>query len=59
MTKRIIQHQLEDLSRYKYGLALPPHWVFRDKEKDYGIDGEVELLTDNGFNYIFSFPKLK
>ncbi len=44
MTKRKIQHQLEDLSRYKYGLALPPRWVFRDKSKDYGIDGEVEIF---------------
>ena len=44
MTKRKIQHQLEDTSRYKYGLALPPHWVFRDKDKDYGIDGEVEIF---------------
>ncbi len=23
------------------------------------LDGEIELLTDKGFNYIFSFPKLK
>ncbi len=44
MTKRIKQHQLEDTSRYKYGLTLPAHWVFRDKDKDYGIDGEVEIF---------------
>jgi tetratricopeptide (TPR) repeat protein len=45
MPKRKIQHQLEDLSRYKYGLAIPPQWVFRDKDKDYGIDGEVEIFN--------------
>ena len=44
MTKRKMQHQLEDLSRYKFGLALPSRWVFRDKDKDYGIDGEVEIF---------------
>ena len=45
MTKRIKQHQLEDLSRNKFGLAIPRKWVFRDKDKDYGIDGEVEIFN--------------
>jgi tetratricopeptide (TPR) repeat protein len=45
MTKRIMQHQLEDLSRYKFALSIPPKWVFRDKDKDYGIDGEVEIFN--------------
>lgn len=45
MTKRIKQHQLEDLSRNKFGLAIPQKWVFRDKDKDYGIDGEVEIFN--------------
>lgn len=40
-----MQHQLEDLSRYKFGLALPGRWVFRDKDKDYGVDGEVEIFN--------------
>ena len=47
MTKRIKQHQLEDLSRAKYNLAIPRNWVFRDKDKDYGIDAEVEIFDDN------------
>lgn len=45
MTKRIKQHQLEDLSRNKFALAIPQKWVFRDKDKDYGIDGEVEIFN--------------
>jgi tetratricopeptide (TPR) repeat protein len=45
MTKRIKQHQLEDLSRHKFGLAIPKKWVYRDKDKDYGIDGEVEIFN--------------
>ena len=47
MTKRVKQHQLEDLSRAKYNLAIPSNWVFRDKDKDYGIDAEVEIFDDN------------
>lgn len=48
MPKRPVQHQLEDLSRNKFALSLPEHWVFRDKDKDYGIDGEVELFDSSG-----------
>jgi len=47
MTKRTIQHQLEDLSRFKFGMAIPSCWVFRDKDKDYGIDGEVEIFDSS------------
>lgn len=47
MTKRIKQHQLEDLSRYKFALSIPKKWVFRDKDKDYGIDGEVEIFNSD------------
>lgn len=44
MPKRPTQHQLEDLSRAKLGLLLPREWALRDKDKDYGIDVEVELF---------------
>ncbi|MDO9027704.1 MAG: DUF4365 domain-containing protein [Candidatus Roizmanbacteria bacterium] len=47
MTKRVKQHQMEDLSRSKFSLAIPRNWVYRDKDKDYGIDAEVELFDDN------------
>tara|TARA_R110001592_G_scaffold26738_1_gene99811 strand:+ start:3466 stop:5385 length:1920 start_codon:yes stop_codon:yes gene_type:complete len=46
MPKRPKQHQLEDLSRAKFQLCLPEKWVIRDKDKDYGIDCEVELFDD-------------
>lgn len=42
------QHELEDESRAKFQLILPKSWVFRDKPKDYGIDGEIELFDDTG-----------
>tara|TARA_R110001592_G_scaffold55740_8_gene170401 strand:+ start:1159 stop:3093 length:1935 start_codon:yes stop_codon:yes gene_type:complete len=44
MPTRPNQHKLEDLSRAKFQLVLPKRWVYRDKDKDYGIDGEVELF---------------
>jgi len=47
MPKRPKQHQLEDESRAKYELAIPREWVFRNKDKDYGIDGEVEIFSSN------------
>jgi hypothetical protein len=47
MPKRPKQHQLEDLSRAKFQLCLPEKWVIRDKDKDYGIDCEVELFDDD------------
>lgn len=46
MPKRVNQHEIEDISRAKFQLALPRKWVFRDKTKDYGIDGEVELFDN-------------
>lgn len=48
MTKRVLQHQLEDLSRFKFNLAIPKNWVCRDKDKDYGIDVEVEIFDEDG-----------
>ena len=48
MPKRPKQHELEDLSRAKFQLILPRKWVLRDKDKDYGIDCEVELFDEDG-----------
>ncbi len=48
MPNRPIQHELEDLSRIKFQANLPRNWVFRDKDKDYGVDGEVELFNQAG-----------
>lgn len=48
MPKRPSQHQLEDRSREKFKLVLPGIWVKRDKDKDYGIDVEVEIFDIDG-----------
>lgn len=55
MRKRVTQHQLEDISRAKFALALPRTWVMRDKGKDYGIDAEVELFDESGASTGFVF----
>ena len=47
MPKRPKQHHLEDLSRAKFQLCLPEKWVIRDKDKDYGIDCEVEIFDED------------
>ncbi len=46
MPKRPAEHEIEDISRAKFTLAIPRNWLFRDKLKDYGIDGEVEIFDE-------------
>lgn len=48
MPKRTKNHELEDTSRFKFQSVIPNNWVFRNKEKDYGIDGEVEIFDEVG-----------
>jgi len=48
MPKRPKQHQVEDLSITAFKNLLPREWVFREKDRDYGIDGEVEIFTSAG-----------
>lgn len=55
MPKRPKQHRLEDKSRIRFQEVLPEMWVYRDKDKDYGIDAEVELFDkdENAQGLIF------
>jgi len=48
MSVRPKQHQLEDLSRREFEALLPESWVMRNKDKDYGIDAEVEIFEGDG-----------
>ena len=48
LPQRPRQHQLETESRIRFESAIPSQWVFRTLEKDYGIDGEVEIFDDSG-----------
>lgn len=48
MTQRTRNHILEDKSRNAFSEIIPEKWVVRDKNKDYGIDCEVEIFDDLG-----------
>jgi hypothetical protein len=60
MPKRPKQHQLEDISFLEFQRVLPKEWVFRRKDKDYGIDGEVEIFDEQGMSTgLIFFVQLK
>ncbi len=41
------QHHLEDISINEFKRELPESWIVREKNKDYGIDLEVEIVDEN------------
>lgn len=48
MPYRPRSHQLEDLSLNRFRSAVPAAWVVRERSRDYGVDLEVEIFTDDG-----------
>ncbi|WP_458790911.1 DUF4365 domain-containing protein [Yoonia sp. MH D7] len=48
MPKRSRTHQLEDISIQCFEQLLPAEWVCRRKDKDYGVDLEVEVFDECG-----------
>jgi len=48
VVNRPIQHQLETKSRTAFESSLPSVWVYRVVNPDYGLDGLVEIFTENG-----------
>ncbi|MGB3812159.1 MAG: DUF4365 domain-containing protein [Shinella sp.] len=48
MPKRTRSHELEDESFDRFKVALPKRWVCREKDRDYGVDLEVEIFDDAG-----------
>lgn len=55
MPTRPREHQLEGISiRFFEGL-LPPQWVCRRKDSDYGVDLEVEVFEDDGRSTSLTF----
>ena len=47
-TKRVRNHELEELSLAALRFLLPPKWVIHDFRKDYGIDVQLELFDKDG-----------
>lgn len=50
MPQRPRNHQLEDQSINYFKGLLPPEWICREKDKDYGVDLEVEIFDENGLS---------
>jgi len=50
MPQRPRSHQLEDISIARLRAAVPPAWVVRERSRDYGIDLEIEIFTQEGFS---------
>ena len=40
-------HQLEEESIYNLGIVLPKNWLMSRSDKDYGIDGQIEIFNEN------------
>jgi tetratricopeptide (TPR) repeat protein len=55
MPKRPREHQLEELSRRAFRDVLPPRWVYRPVEPDYGIDATVEIFDRDNRATALSF----
>jgi tetratricopeptide (TPR) repeat protein len=49
MPKRSKQHQVEDISINELKKHLPREWVYREKDRDYGIDGEIEIFDKDDY----------
>lgn len=47
MPKRPRSHQLEDESIYNLCTTLPKNWLLSRSDKDYGIDGQIEIFNEN------------
>ena len=48
-TKRVRNHELEELSLAALRFELPSKWVIHDFRKDYGIDVQLEIFEADGF----------
>lgn len=47
-TKRVRNHELEELSLAALRFELPPTWVIHDFRKDYGIDVQLVIFEADG-----------
>ncbi len=45
MPQRPREHVLSDEAQDAFKSRLPTNWIYRPKPSDYGVDGEVELVS--------------
>ena len=48
MPRRPRSHEIEEIAEAQITLALKPGRIVRNKDKDYGVDLEAELLSNEG-----------
>lgn len=48
MPSRVPQHQIDAAGQVLLRSALPPAWVVREQNPDYGIDYQIEIFEENG-----------
>jgi hypothetical protein len=48
MPTRPREHVLGDEAPEAFKRILPSEWIYRAKTSDYGVDGEVELVSPHG-----------
>jgi hypothetical protein len=57
--KRPIQHQIDTAADVLFRLSLPCSWIVRELRPDYGLDYEVEIVTDEKLTGITFCVQLK
>jgi len=48
LPRRPRQHELSDESEVAFRALLPPRLIYRETQRDYGIDGEIEIVDERG-----------
>lgn len=57
--KRPQNHILEDISINYFKLNIPENWIFYEYNRDYGIDGQIEIFENNESTSLRCYVQLK
>lgn len=59
MSERTRTHVMEELSRRAFDSVVPPEWVIRDQQPDYGLDIKVDLFVNSMLTPFSFYAQLK
>ena len=59
MSERTRTHVMEELSRRAFDSVIPPEWVIRDQQPDYGFDIKVDLFINSKLTPFGFYAQLK
>ena len=51
MSRLSHQHRIGDEAEAQFAATILSEWVFRQEEKDYGVDGSVGIFTEKSAAY--------